>query len=114
MKLIIRRGLVISALFIFTSHCFAATEPTGQTTINRIVTYNQHGEGDVVFTVNNPSSSCYGYWITKSDAGFDANLSMILAAYHAKASVRVYGLNHIKWSGSENFWCKLYAIEHTQ
>lgn len=107
------KSIILVLLLSFgATDCFAETESTGQTTIKRLVSYNQ--QGDVIFTVNNPSSNCYGYWISKSDAGFDANLSMVLAAYHAKSPVRVYGLNHIKWSGSSNFWCKLYAIENTR
>ncbi|MBW8184275.1 hypothetical protein K0625_11360 [Shewanella sp. NR704-98] len=106
--------LIFASLFIFlvSSNSYAATESTSKTTINRLISYNQYGGGDVIFTVNNPTSGCYGYWIAKSDAGFEANLSMILAAYHSKAEVRVNGLNDQRWNGSSNFWCKLYAIEH--
>lgn len=111
MKKLIYLALLLS---FGATDCFAENESTEQTTIKRLISYNQYGDGDVIFTVNNPSSNCYGYWITKSDAGFDANFSVILAAYHAKATVKVYGLNHIKWSGSGNFWCKIYAIENTR
>ncbi|MEC4726876.1 hypothetical protein HWQ46_15090 [Shewanella sp. D64] len=96
------------------NNSYAAIESTGQTSIKRLISYNQYGGGDVVFTVNDPSSVCYGYWLNKSDAGFDANLSMVLAAYHSKAKVRIYGHDDQKWNGSGNFWCKLYAIEHTE
>lgn len=105
------RYICLLTLFVSAS-AMAAIEASRETTIKRLISYNQHGGGDVVFTVNNPSSGCYGYWIEKNDAGFDANLSMILAAYHAKSKVTVHGLNDVKWSGSGNFWCKLYAIEH--
>ncbi|WP_064791907.1 hypothetical protein [Shewanella woodyi] len=108
----------LTLLFLFllfgVNNTYAATESTSKTTINRLISYNQFGGGDVVFTVSNPTSGCYGYWIAKTDAGFDANLSMILAGYHSKTEVRIHGLNDQKWNGSGNFWCKLYAIEHTE
>jgi hypothetical protein len=109
-------GLVGLALLylLFPSLGSAATEASGLTTINRMISYNKHGEGDVVFTVDKPTSGCYGYWLTKADPGFDANLSMILAAYHGKTIIKVYGLDDQKWTGSANFWCKLYAIEYPQ
>ena len=69
------RNITIFALtFLFgTTNSFAAVESTGQTSIKRLISYNQFGGGDVVFTVNDPSTVCYGYWIAKSDVGFDAN-----------------------------------------
>lgn len=105
------RLICLVALFMPTV-LLAAIEASTETTIKRLISYNQYGGGDVVFTVHNPSSTCHGYWIEKNDAGFEANLSMLLASYHAKAKVKVHGFNHIKWSGSNNYWCKLYAIEH--
>ncbi len=92
----------------------AAQEASSVTTISRFISYNQYGGGDVVFRVANPTDGCYGYWITKEDAGFNANLSAIVAAYHAKTKVRLYGITDQKWSGSGNFWCKLYAIEYSE
>jgi hypothetical protein len=102
------------SLCLSSFYTLAATETTATASINRLISYNQYGGGDVVFTVDKPSAGCHGYWITKADPGFDANMSMILAAYHSKAPVRVHGHNDQKWQGSGAFWCKLYAIEHIQ
>ncbi|MBA6233650.1 MULTISPECIES: hypothetical protein [unclassified Colwellia] len=89
-----------------------AAEASQVTTISRFISYNQFGGGDVVFRIANPTSSCFGYWISKDDAGFNANLSLILAAYQAKTKIKAYGHTDKKWAGSGNFWCKLYAIEY--
>lgn len=106
--------LSLCGLLVSSFSAFSATETTATTSINRLISYNQYGGGDVAFTVVHPSAGCDGYWINKADPGFDANMSMILAAYHAKAPVRVHGLNDQKWQGTGSFWCKLYAIEHIQ
>ncbi|WP_367987505.1 hypothetical protein AB2S62_13540 [Vibrio sp. NTOU-M3] len=89
-------------------------ESSGRTTITRVLSYNEFGAGDAVFQVANPGSQCFGYWITKGDPGFEANLSMIIAAYQAKSTVIVHGLTaeNKKWAGSSHNWCKLYAIEY--
>ncbi len=107
-KIAVLIGLLFAANFV------KAAEASSLTTISRFISYNQYGGGDVVFRVTNPTDGCYGYWITKEDAGFNANLSAIVAAYHAKTKVRLYGITDQKWSGSGNFWCKLYAIEYSE
>jgi hypothetical protein len=91
-----------------------AAEGSQSTTIKRFISYNQFGGGDVVFRIANPTANCFGYWINKDDAGFNANLSLILAAYQTKTKVKVTGLTDQKWPGSGNFWCKLYAIEYPE
>jgi hypothetical protein len=112
MKIILKQFTLL--LLVVSGFNSVAAEPSPLTTIKRFISYNQYGDGDVVFTVANPTSSCFGYWINKNDAGFNANLSLILAAYQAKTNVKVHGLTDQKWSGSGNFWCKLYAIEYSE
>ena len=94
----------------------APYEGTGATTLSRFISYNQYGNGDVAFKVKHPSPSCFGYWMTKSDPGFDANLAVLLAAYHSQSKLIVYGLisPDEKWAGSSNNWCKLYSIVYPE
>lgn len=106
------KKIILIVALLLAANLAEAAEASSVTTISRFISYNQYGGGDVVFRVANSTSSCYGYWITKEDAGFNANLSAIVAAYHAKTKVKVYGLTYQKWSGSSNTWCKLYAIEY--
>lgn len=86
---------------------------SGKSYINRVISYNEYGAGDVVFRIANPINDCYGYWLTKGDPGFNANLTMIIAAYQAKTPVIVAGLpaQSEQWKGSKDHWCKLYGIE---
>ncbi|MDE1243547.1 hypothetical protein [Vibrio aestuarianus] len=85
-----------------------------ETYISSVISYNQFGAGDVVFRLDKPIQQCHGYWINKGDPGFEANLSMIIAAYQAKSPVMIYGLpaQSEKWKGSRNHWCKLYQITY--
>ncbi|WP_245798238.1 hypothetical protein [Vibrio ostreicida] len=88
---------------------------SGQSFVSSVESYNKFGNADVMFRLATPSRECAGYWITKDDRGYNANLSMILAAYQAKNPVVVYGLiaESEKWSGSETaHFCKLYAITY--
>jgi len=107
-KIIILAILLLGPKFVF------AAEASKVTTISRLISYNQFGGGDVVFRIADPTSACFGYWISKDDSGFNANLSTILAAYQAKTKVKIYGQTEQKWPGSGNFWCKLYAIEYPE
>ncbi|NRA72432.1 MAG: hypothetical protein HRU24_15555 [Gammaproteobacteria bacterium] len=106
--------LILTLLTLFSTSALGTNEASGVTTITRIISYNQYGDGDVVFRIANPTSSCYGYWINKNDSGFNANLSLLIAARQAKTSIKVYGLTTQRWSGSGNLWCKLYAIEYNE
>lgn len=51
-----------------------------------------------------------GYWITKSDVGFSANLALIFSTYQAKSNIWIYGIPTQVWSGSSGIYCKLYQI----
>ena len=101
-------------LVLLSTSALANNESSGVTTITRIISYNQYGDGDVVFRVANPTSSCFGYWINKNDAGFNANLSLLIAARQAKTDVKIHGITTQRWNGSGSFWCKLYAIEYNE
>lgn len=102
---------ITSGLFSAGSY---ALEASPVSTITRFISYSQIGNGDVVFRIKNPTVGCFGYWMNKADPGFEANLSMALAAFHSKTSVKIQGHEDQKWGGSGNFWCKLYAIEYPE
>ena len=106
--------VILLIVLLFGINLVEAAESSQLSTITRFISYNQYGGGDVVFRIANPTANCFGYWINKDDAGFNANLSLILAAYQTKTKVKAYGHKDQKWSGSGNFWCKLYAIEYPE
>ncbi len=86
---------------------------SGTTDITYIGSYNQYGGGDVQFRLSDPHQDCEdGYWLTKSDPGFEANFSMLLAAYQAKTKVRIFGLPSERWAGSSREFCKVYSVEY--
>ncbi|WP_303455175.1 hypothetical protein [Photobacterium sp. 2_MG-2023] len=84
-------------------------------TIKTIHSYSEFGGGDVYLKLAEPeTTSCpSGYWLRKTDPGFDANLSMAIAAFHAKSRVIAYGLPDEMWPGSPTGkYCHLYAIQY--
>ncbi|MGP9802146.1 hypothetical protein [Rheinheimera sp. NSM] len=91
----------------------SAVEYTGSgiSTIKFITSYN--GNGDVMFRLENPIEACVkGYWMSSSDVGFQANMSMLLAAFQANSNVRIYGLPGQDWPGSSGSYCKVYSVEY--
>jgi hypothetical protein len=106
------RTLFLLAYFFvgYASASYIGTIAT--TNIVSVSSYNQYGTGDVVFKVANPIAECSdGYWLAKSDVGFQANLAMIISAYQIKNPVLIYGLPDQLWSGSSGKYCKLYSVE---
>jgi hypothetical protein len=104
----------ILALFlaVVCSSSFAGIVQSSVTKVTYLSSYNQYGGGDVTVSVETKTVGCEdGFWLSKSDAGFPANLAMLLSAYHAKTPVMVYGLSDQIWVGSAGKYCKLYLIE---
>jgi hypothetical protein len=100
-------------LLLATAICVAQgqIEDSPSTSIVFTGSYNSFGGGDFIFQVANPTSSCTnGYWLTKSDPGFNANVATIIGAYHAKSPVRVSGQPDKIWPGSGGRFCKLWGI----
>ncbi len=106
------RLTVLVLLCSISSSVFASDVRVRDTKIVRMISYNQFGNGDVVFRTESTSDICYGYWITKADDGFDANFSMLLSAYHSSSKINVYAYSNQRWAGSSNHWCKVYALEY--
>lgn len=60
------------------------------TKVSFITSYN--GNGDVMLKLETSIESCKkGYWLNVADAGFDSNMSMLIAALQANSNVRIYG-----------------------
>jgi len=77
--------LLAATIFSFALSSYAAPYlGSPETKISSIASYSQYGNGDVTFTIENPIPECSnGYWLKKEDPGFQANLSMVIAAYQA-------------------------------
>ncbi|WP_072682467.1 hypothetical protein [Arcobacter sp. LA11] len=95
---------------LLSSYCLlvASVIPSGKTKVIQIYSFPTNEA--VLFKIENPIDECTGYFITKSDIGFDANLSMVLSAYHSKNKLVIHGVPEILFSGSSAKYCKASAI----
>lgn len=103
----------LSLCFFCAFNAQAIQVDTGSTIIVTVNSLTNYGTGDVIFsTENSKNTECPVFWITKTDPGFQANLSMIIAAYHAKTPVSVVGITDLPWGGTTGKSCKLYYIQY--
>lgn len=111
-----RRFAVFLFIFLVPSFSNSSTIdyiPSGMTKISFISSYNEYGDGDIQFKIKDPISECdKGYWMNKKDPGFQANFSMLLAAFQSGTTVKIHALPHVRWPGSNSNFCKLYSIEY--
>nr|MDQ3024694.1 hypothetical protein [bacterium] len=77
----------------------------------QIVSYQEYGGGDVIFTLDKAAPSCPGYWLKASDPGFKTNLSLLLMARSGKVPLIAYGADDRTWPGSSVVHCHLYALQ---
>src|SRR4051812_13564388 len=100
---------IVLVVIFLVNNVIAATI-TSSTTISYVASYSSNEW--VIFKVANPITECSdGYWIAKSDVGFQTNVSMILAAYASKSSVAVDAYIDKPWPGSGAKFCKLNSLE---
>ena len=108
------RMLILLSLFISIQTFATDLDGSTESIVTRVASYNEYGAGDVVFWIANPTAKCHGYWITKGDPGFSANLSMVIAALQAKTHVMVHAHSSDaeRWKGSNTgHFCKLYSLD---
>ena len=83
------------------------------TQVKFMTSYNAVGDGYVMFKLDTNHEDCSsGYWLMKNDPGFDANFSMLVAAFQADSTVRIYGLPEQRWPVSNGEYCKIYSVEY--
>ena len=84
--------------------------------IKALQTYTNWGNADVVVVLQSTSGVCQGYWFNKDDAGYQSNLSMLIAAYQANTKLQLHGYEDMssKWPGSTTHFCKLYSITYSR
>lgn len=93
-----------------------ALEPSPASEIKVLQTYTNWGNADVVVVLQSTSGVCKGYWFNKDDAGYQSNLSMLVAAYQANTKLQLHGHEEMssKWTGSATHFCKLYSITYSR
>ena len=115
-----KKLLISTFILMLNSNLVFASETSIKATISTIQSYPDYGKGsrkgDVIFSISTPSDICKGYWLSPDSDGYNANLSLLLSAYHASSKVYVYGLTEQsnKWAGSNTQHCKLYSIRLTK
>jgi hypothetical protein len=106
------KKMLFCSLLLMSAVASAAFVATPATKIKSFKVYNTEAvASDVVFIVDNPIPGCEsGFWLAKSDAGYQSNYIALVAAFHAKTPVVIAAHNHLIWPGYGQF-CKLYSIE---
>jgi len=106
------KKLIIILLITIPSVVLAA-EPSPTSKVKKIASYSEYGGGDVMISLEKNGNICTsGYFLKKTDPGFNANLSMVLAAYHSKSVIRIDGHTDQKWTGSSGYYCHVYDIAY--
>ena len=88
----------------------AALETTGSVTISQLIGYSDFGSGDVVFTASSGTSTCSGFWLRPTDAGFKTLYGMLIVAYATQAPLTISAYNDSIWSGSSSNFCRIYNL----
>lgn len=80
MRITLTLTLTVTLLMPFDSFAVNMNhDNSSYSTIDFVQSYSEYGGGDVVFKIKNPTSACPdGYWLRKTDPGFQANLSMVI------------------------------------
>ena len=108
-----KKTIFLGALF-FSLNAFSAIEVSPVTKIDRIMSFSEYGQGDVTVWLENNGAICtHGYWLRKADPGFDANLSLVLSAFHAQSAISIRGHTDDIWTGSSGTFCHVYLIDLT-
>lgn len=108
-----KRALVLLTMLIlaFTNAASAVERSNQKAEIVRLISYAEAG-GDVYIKLATNGNVCtHGYYLSKSSPGFDANLSVLLAAKMSNSPIYVYGYENQLWSGSSQPTCKIYSVE---
>ncbi len=110
MRIIAILGLLISGTVLGTP---INIETSTVTQIDRLIAYSKRGNGDIFISTDANIEQCInGYFIDKASAGYEANFSMLLAAYQAKTPVQLSAYIDTFWNGSSGKVCALYNVTY--
>lgn len=103
---------LVSLIVCLLANLTVAYEVSSVAKVSRIVTSTNVGDGDVYFSLTTNGAICtYGYFITKSQKGFDASFSLLLSAYHAQTTLKVNAIETSRWANSGSPVCEAYSLE---
>lgn len=89
-----------------------AMDTVGYYKIINLSTWGGGANGAVLVRLENVNASCpNGYWFQDSaNAGPKNLMSMVLAAYYAKAPIRIYADENSDWTGLASKECEIQLI----
>lgn len=89
----------------------ASAQLVATSEITQILSYEMYGGGDLLVKLATPRPECEGgAWLSKSDPGFEQNVSIILSARMSNRPITLYLDSNVIWPGSTTRFCRLYAI----
>jgi hypothetical protein len=96
----------VAALLFSLAAAAQSVVPTPVTRVTRVMTYSQFDGGAVLFQTRDIITGCEnGFFIRKSDPGFDALLSLLLSTHRDGAPVQVYAETGVLWPFSAGNYC---------
>ena len=105
--------VLVALVFMASGSAFAVEESSNPGTVVRVLSYTSYGNGDAAVQVSNAAGKiCEGYWLNKADAGFQANLAMLITAYQTKNNVILYGETTSRWAGTGAYFCHLTVVDY--
>ena len=100
-------------LILFSNVTLSAFETSGLNNVTQIISFSEYGEGDVTVKLTTNTAGCiHGYWLKKTDPGFQTNFNMILASYQTKSKIRISAHTNQLWSGSGGKFCHVYYVRY--
>ncbi|MBL4828163.1 MAG: hypothetical protein JKY66_10725 [Spongiibacteraceae bacterium] len=106
-------------LYIFLLICpvasWASTQESPKTSVKKIISYSESG-GDVLVQLARNGSQCdSGYWLKKTDPGFQANYLMLITAFQSKSdSIIIEGYSYQLWPGShKGMYCHVSNVQYS-
>ncbi len=93
-----------------------ALEASPLAEIKALHSFTNWGNADIAVVLQDTNGICKGFWFNKDDAGYQSNLSMLLAAYQANTKVILHGHGELsaRWQGSGTHYCKLDSVTYSR
>ena len=106
------KGLLSAILFVACCS-LSANETSPKSTVTRLISYAQYGNGDVYVRLQETAATCSGgYFINQNSVGFKNTFSMLLAAYQTQTPLHIVGNEAVRWGGSSAVVCEIYSVNY--
>jgi hypothetical protein len=104
-------GIVIASLLALSSAASAQTVASMATRLDRVQTYTEFDNGVVLFRPTQAQTGCEGgYFIRRTDVGFDTTFTALMAALRDRTAVIVYAELAVLWPHSSAKYCHAAVV----